>query len=147
MKISTLGAVLVLAALTGCAASGPKFSAQESGTPRLSADKGRVYFYRPSGMMGAGLQPEILLDGKMVGKSQPGGYFYVDADAGSHEAQTSTEVTNKLSFVVDKGEVKYVRTKVSMGVLVGHVTPELVGKDEARAEIGDLSYTGAARAN
>lgn len=67
--------------------------------------------------------------------------------AGSHEAATSTEVSNKLSFVIDQGEVKYVRTKVSMGVMVGHVVPELVGADEAQKEIASLSYNGAAASN
>jgi hypothetical protein len=47
--------------------------------------------------------------------------------------------------VVDKGETKYVRTKVSMGVLVGHVVPELVSADEAQKELATLSYTGGAQ--
>jgi hypothetical protein len=66
----------------------------------------------------------------------------VDTYPGSHVAQTSTETTNKLSFVLDKGEVKYVRTSVSMGLLAGHVVPELVGNDQARKELPELSYTG-----
>ena len=34
-------------------------------------------------------------------------------------------VSDRLSFALDKGEVEYVRTKVSMGVMAGHVVPEL----------------------
>jgi hypothetical protein len=146
MKAFRFASVVLLAALTGCAASGPKFASQEASTPQLKAEEGRVYFYRANSMVGAALQPELVLDGKTVGKSQPGGYFYVDAMPGAHEAQASTETTNKVSFVVDKGETKYVRTKVSMGLMVGHVVPELVGADEARKELADLSYTGAAQA-
>jgi hypothetical protein len=137
----------VFAALAGCAASGPKFAQQETGMPKLKPEQGRVYFYRTDSMMGAAMQPQVMLDGMAVGKSQPGGYFYVDAGSGSHEAATTTEVSNKLSFVVDKGEVKYVRTKVSMGLMVGHVVPELVSADEARKEIASLSYIGAAATN
>jgi hypothetical protein len=147
MKLHHLGMVAIAALLTGCAASGPKFTQQESTMPKLSADQGRVYFYRASSMGGAALRPQIMLDGTSVGKSEPGGYFYVDTGAGSHEAATSTETTNKLSFVLDKGETKYVRTKVSMGLLVGHVTPELVSADEAQKELSSLSYTGGAKAN
>lgn len=147
MKTVRLASVVLFAALTGCAASGPKFAAQETSTPQLKSDEGRVYFYRTNSMVGAALRPEVQLDGKAVGKSQPGGYFYVDAAPGAHEAQTSTETTNKVSFVLDKGEVKYVRTKVSMGLMVGHVVPELVGTDEARKELGELSYTGEQKAN
>lgn len=142
MKMIKLSAVVLVAALTGCAASGPKFAEQQAVTPKLSTEQGRVYFYRASSMAGAALRPEIKLDGTTVGQSAPGGYFYVDAAAGSHEAQTSTEVSNKLTFVLDKGETKYVRTSVSMGLLVGHVKPELVGADVAQKEIAELSYTG-----
>lgn len=142
MNMIKLGAIALVAALTGCAASGPKFAEQQAVTPKLSAEQGRVYFYRVNSMAGGALRPDVSLDGTVVGQSVPGGYFYADAAAGSHEAQTSTEVSNKLTFVLDKGETKYVRTSVSMGLLVGHVKPELVGADEAQKEIAELSYTG-----
>ncbi len=131
--------------LTGCAASGPTHQSMEASIPALKADMGRVYFYRPNSMVGAAVQPAIKLDGAVVGESKPGGFFYVDTTTGSHEAATSTEATNKVSFVLDKGEVKYVRTKVSMGLMVGHVVPELVSADDAKKELGALSYTGAAK--
>ncbi len=143
MKFLHLGLICAVAALTGCAASGPKFAEAESATPKLNADQGRVYFYRNSGIVGAAIQPGVMLDGAEVGKAQPGGYFYVDSGAGSHEAMISTEATNKVSFVLAKGEVKYVRTGVSMGFLAGHIVPELVGPAEASKELAELSYTGA----
>lgn len=143
MKLHHVAMPLLALMLGGCAASGPKFAQQEASTPKLGAEQGRVYFYRTDSMMGAALRPQVMLDGASVGKSQPGGYFYVDAAPGSHEAVTSTEASNKVSFALDKGEVKYVRTKVSMGLMVGHVVPELVGADEAQKELATLSYTGA----
>ena len=142
LKFAVIGAVI---GLTGCAASGPKFSAMQASTPAVNADQGRVYFYRKDSMFGAALQPVVVMDGAEVGKSQPGGYFYVDAASGSHEASTSTEATNKVSFVLAKGEVKYVRTAPSIGLLVGRVVPELVNADEANKELNDLSYTGKAK--
>jgi hypothetical protein len=45
--------------------------------------------------------------------------------------------------VLDQGEVKYARTKVSMGLMVGRVAPELVSADEARTELAKLRYSGA----
>jgi len=147
MKLHHIAMPLFALVLAGCAASGPKFAQQEASTPKLGAEQGRVYFYRTDSMLGAAIQPQVMLDGATVGKSQPGGYFYVDAAPGSHEAVTSTEVSNKLSFALDKGEVKYVRTKVSMGLMAGHIVPELVGPDEAQKELATLSYTGGAKAN
>ena len=140
MKIAAL--VLIAAALTGCAASGPKYQSMASTLPAVGADQGRIYFYRNAAMMGGAVTADIHLDGKVVGESKQGGFFYVDAKPGSHEARTSTEAENKLSFVLDKGETKYVRTKIQMGLLVGRVVPELVNEAEAKKELGELSYTG-----
>lgn len=142
MKFSAFAVIAFAAALTGCAASGPKHKDIASTIPALKADQGRVYFYRNASMVGGALSPSINLDGKAVGESKQGGFFYVDTGTGSHEAMTSTEVSNKVSFVLDKGEVKYVRTKVAMGIMVGHVVPELVSAEEAKKELSDLSYTG-----
>jgi hypothetical protein len=145
MKLHHMAMPLFALMLAGCAATGPKFAQQEASTPKPGADQGRIYFYRTDSMLGGALRPQVMLDGASVGKSQPGGYFYVDAAPGSHEAVTTTEASNKVSFALDKGEVKYVRTKVSMGLMVGHVVPELVGADEAQKELATLSYTGAAK--
>jgi hypothetical protein len=144
MKLFASALISSAILLTGCAATGPTHQSMEASIPTLKADMGRVYFYRASSMMGAAVQPSIKLDGAAVGESKPGGFFYVDTSAGSHEAATSTEATNKLTFVLDKGEVKYVRTKVTMGLMAGHVVPELVSADEAKKEIATLAYTGAA---
>lgn len=147
MKFVSLAAIAAAVVLTGCAATGPKFAQQEAATPKVAADKGRVYFYRVDSFVGGAVRPSIKLDGAEVGDSVPGGYFFVDAAAGSHEAATSTEATNKVTFVLDKGEIKYVRTKVQMGLMVGHVIPELVSADEAQKELPSLSFTGAPKAN
>ena len=142
MKFSTIALVTAAIVLTGCAASGPKMTEMASSIPVLKSDQGRVFFYRKASIVGAALQPSINFDGRVVGDSKPGGFFYVDAAVGSHEAMTTTEVSNKVSFVLAAGEVKYVRTSPSLGLMVGHVTPTLVGADEAKAELTTLSYTG-----
>jgi len=139
---SIFALIAVAAALTGCAASGPSHKEMEAKMPVLKADQGRVFFYRPASFVGGGLSPDIKLDGVVVGESKQGGFFYVDTAAGKHEASTTTEATNNLSFVLDKGEIKYVRTKVSMGIMVGRVIPELVGAEEAKKEIAETAYTG-----
>jgi hypothetical protein len=54
----------------------------------------------------------------------------------------STEVDKKLTFTLDKGEVKYVKTSVGLGVVAGHVVPELISQEEAQKVLSDLSYTG-----
>ncbi|TCS36794.1 uncharacterized protein DUF2846 [Paucimonas lemoignei] len=132
--------------LTGCA-SGVKHKDMQASIPALKADQGRIYFYRSASMLGAALQPDINLDGKVVGESKPGGFFFVDTNVGNHEVATSTEVEKKLTFTLDKGEVKYVKTSPSFGVMVGRIVPELVNAAEAQNEISDLSYTGTLAAS
>lgn len=142
MKLIPLALVCATLVLTGCAASGPKMAEMSSSMPALKSDQGRVFFYRKDTMFGAGLQPNIKLDGAVVGESQRNSFFYVDTGVGSHEASTSTEVTNKVSFVLAPGEIKYVRTEPSIGLFVGHVAPTLIGADVAQSEMAALSYTG-----
>lgn len=127
--------------LAGCA-SGVKHKDMSASIATIPAEQGRVYFWRSAGMFGAAIQPGILLDGKRVGESQPGGFFYVDAPAGNHEVLMTTEVDRKLTFTLAKGETKYVKSAVGLGIIVYRVYPELASAEESLKELGDLSYTG-----
>ncbi|HYS62560.1 MAG TPA: DUF2846 domain-containing protein [Paraburkholderia sp.] len=133
-----VGVTLVAA---GCA-SGPQYKEMASSIPTLGADHGRIYFFRSGSMVGAGVQPEIKLNGTVVGKSQPGGFFYVDEPAGRYTVSTATETEKTVSFALDAGETKYVRTVISMGLLVGRVVPSLETSENATKEIEGLKYTG-----
>lgn len=134
-------AAVLAVALAGCA-SGPKLSDVSSSIPPLKSDEGRVYFYRSNSMLGAAIQPSVYMDGKEVGTSKPGGFFFVDAKPGPHEVSTSTEVEKKLTFTLDRGQTRYVRTTISMGIIAGRVQPELVDDAEGRKELADMSYIG-----
>jgi hypothetical protein len=112
--------------------------------PPLSAEQGRVYFYRSGMPVGMAVQPGIVLNGETVGNSQPGGFFFVDRAPGTYEASCATEAEHKLSFVLAPGEEKYVRTSITMGLFIGQVWPSLVGKDEALNDLKGLRYTGKA---
>ena len=138
LLIST-GAALIA---TGCA-SGPGYKDVASAIPTLAADHGRIYFFRPANFGGAGLQPEIKLNEKVVGRSVPGGFFFVDEEPGEYTVSTSTEVKRAIKFTLRAGDTKYVRTTVSMGLLVGHITPTLDDPETAPQEIEQLKYTGA----
>lgn len=132
----------VVVILSGCAASGPKYSEYSKSIGPLASEKGRVYFFRDASFFGGGVQPDILLNSKAIGESLPGGFFYVDREPGNYTVSTSTEVERTLEFVLEAGETKYVRTYVTMGVMVGHVIPELVNPDDAVKSMADLSYAG-----
>lgn len=142
MKFVAIG--MLAGVVSGCA-TGPKYSEVKNTIPKLSSDNGRIYFYRPTNMgFGSGIQPSVNLDGKVVGESKPGGFFFVDAAPGNHEVALSTEVEKKLTFTLDKGQERCVRMAVGLGVVVYRVYPELADPQQCQSEIKDLSYIGAA---
>jgi hypothetical protein len=127
---------------SGCA-SGPQYKDVASSIPTLKEAQGRIYFYRSGSMFGAALQPTISLNGSAVGKSQPGGFFFVDEPAGQYIVSTTTETEKTVSFKLDAGETKYIKTSVGFGLLVGRIIPTLESADEAAKSLEDLHYTGA----
>lgn len=139
----TICALAVVLLLTGCA-SGPKFSTVESTLATPPAGKARIFFYRTTAL-GAAIQPEIKLNGTVVGKAEPHGVFFVERDPGNMEVVTGSEVERKLTFTIGAGETRYVRCSVGLGVLVYRIIPELVDAEEAKKEVADLSYTGGTR--
>lgn len=133
---------VAFALLAGCVSSGMKHAELKSSMQALKSDEGRIYFYRTGSFFGAAVQADISLNGTVVGTSQPGGFFFVDRPAGKYEAWASTEVSRMVTFTLDPGETKYVRSYVSVGILIGRVNLELVGAAEAEPELESLHYTG-----
>lgn len=127
--------------LTACATTGPKFTELAPSISNLAPGIGRIYIYRTS-VLGAAIQPEVKLNGEVIGKAVPKGFFYVDKKPGNYVITTSTEVTRKLSFTLDEGQTRYVRLNVSLGFFVGHVYPELVEHQVAEKEIQNCRYIG-----
>ena len=129
-------------ALTGCAATGTKYSDMAASIPAAKSSEGRIYFFRSSSFVGAAIQPDIKLNGQVVGTSKPGGFFYVDRPAGNHTASASTETEKTASFALAAGETKYLRTSPSLGLLVGRIVIEIESPEKAKAELATLSHTG-----
>ena len=129
--------------LAGCVTSGMKPAEMRSSMQALKPGEGRIYFYRTASFFGSGVQVDIHLNEEVVGTSMPGGFFFVDRPAGQFKAWASTEVARVVTFTLDAGETKYVRTYASMGILVGRVNLELVSAPEAEKELESLHYTGA----
>lgn len=134
--------LVLIALLLAACASGPRYTDVASKFPTLAADHGRIWFYRSGTMFGAGIQPDVMLNGARVGDSTPGGFFFIDRPAGNFEVLLSTEVERKVTFTLAPKEERYVRMTVGLGVIVYRVYPELVDPAEALKEIVELSYTG-----
>mgnify|MGYP002336267915 CR=1 FL=1 len=137
-------AVVLLSVLAACAATGPLHKEVAASIPPVPAGKGRVYFYRADTMFGAAVTSDIKLNNRVVGRSERGSFFYVDENPGKCLVSTSTELEKQLTFTLGAGETRYVRTSVSLGLLVGRINAELVNNETAKSEIVELHYTGVA---
>lgn len=134
---------IALVFLGGCATTGAKPAEMQNELDRIPANKARIYFYRSSTMVGVAVQPNISLNGSVVGESKPGGFFYVDVEPGVHEVTARTEVMAQLSVTVRSDETRYVRSSIGLGLFVGRIALTLVDPDQAQQELSSLSFTGS----
>lgn len=141
--IRLLAGCLLALSLSACA-SGVKFTDMKPSLASPTPETGRIFFYRPV-TLGAALTPDILVNGKRVGESVAWGFFHIDRPPGNYEVMTSTEVERKVSFVLEKGQTRYVRFSVNMGFFVGHVYGELVDQAMALPELEQCKYAGRAQ--
>jgi hypothetical protein len=133
-------AIYALVLLGGAAARGLPFVEHHRSEPALRQDLARVYFYRPMSMLGGALQPYVLVDGYGVGVSRTGRYFYYDFAPGTHVVSADTEKEETATLSLTAGETVYVRFHASVGVVAGHMNPELVSPEQGQSEIKDCDF-------
>ncbi|MDE3098215.1 MAG: DUF2846 domain-containing protein [Verrucomicrobiota bacterium] len=134
MNKSVLFAALACIALAGCA-TGPNFKTYSSTLSQPKNGESRIWFYRPSKVIGFAVQPTVFLNGTPVGKAQPGCFFYADRPPGAYEIQCTTEWADQAHLTVVENRADYVRLSMLPGVWVYHVLPKVVPEDEALREI------------
>lgn len=133
--------MIVAIMVAGCATSGAKFATFYSSMPTLKPDRGRIFIFRAN-PLGALFQPEVRINGKVVGKAVPGGFFYVDEKPGDYVIETKTEVERTLSLSLASGQERFVRLDVGVGVVAAHIYPELVDGPTGESGIQRCRYIG-----
>src|SRR5271170_5754499 len=133
---------VLLPLLAACAngATGPTFDQTRATEAPVAQNVGRIYLYRGGRNWGAGLQPDIKINGVKVGEAVPGGYFYVDEAPGTYTVTIATEKEETVSVPVVAGQAVYVHIYVLPGVFVGHVVPEIMDSAKATTDIRTLNY-------
>jgi Protein of unknown function (DUF2846) len=140
-KIGAAPLLLVGFLLTSCASPRGVDEAPTQLRP-LKPGYGRVFFTRPADLGGSAIQPEIRMNNEVVARSVPGGFSYVDRPPGKYAVTTTTEVENAVTFQLAAGETKYIKTSVTPGILVGHITPTLEFPEQGQSDISRLRYVG-----
>jgi hypothetical protein len=80
--------------MTGCAASGPKFSALDP----VNQNFGQVYFYRMANFVGSANPYEIFIDDEKKAVLKNGGYLKLDLRPGQHSIAAKPSITSALSI-------------------------------------------------
>ncbi len=126
----------------GCS-SGPGYGEMAAKMPELPSNGGRIFFYRAASPLGAAVQPDIRVNEEIVGKSIPGGFFYIDRPAGNYVVACSTEAEHKLSIALSPGDTRYVRTTLTMGLFVGQAWPTLEDANTALPTLKSCKYSAS----
>ena len=141
LKMCAFAALMLVAIPAPVWAAGTTYAVLHSSEPALASDMGRIYLYRESSVFGITLHPTIKIDGQDTGgDSHAGDYFYIDRPAATYVISTSTEKKEQVGVTVVAGQSIYVKFTVSMGFLVGHVSPSVVDPQVAAGEIKDCDY-------
>lgn len=105
-----------LALLCGCAATGPKYSENQSAMPALDSGSARIFFFRKSRFMSSLSDAEIHINDDKVGECANGAYFYTDTKPGSIRIMadnTGTPGTHEISKTVKGGREYYFEVLVN----------------------------------
>ena len=133
-KFALVASLACLTTIVGCA-TGPDYKIYSSTLNPPKEGDSRVWFYRPSKMLGSAVQPIIYINDTPVAKAQPGSFFYADRPPGTYELRCTTEWADKTQLTVVENRVTYVRLSLLPGVFVGHILPKVVSEEDALKEI------------
>lgn len=102
---------------------------------------GRIVFYRPGGLIGYAMRPDIQVDGRKVGESAPGVQFAVSVAPGRHQVSVANSLYSgerKLEVTVRNKEIVYVRTSIGMGSLSGSTDVAIMTAEQGASESAGL---------
>jgi Protein of unknown function (DUF2846) len=142
-----LGILVVAACLAGCA-SGP--TGGETLTDSVRSSVARLVIYRTS-TLGFAIQPNYVVDGRVIGGSQPAGFVVCELPPGSHEVAVanlplSTNLfghgSEKMSVDLRAGSTAYLSADPQMGIVTpGQITLIQVTENQGRADVASLHQT------
>jgi Protein of unknown function (DUF2846) len=116
----------------------------EGTPPALAAGEGRIYFYRET-WHALSVQPDVTVNGEVVGKALPNVYFFVDRKPGTYEIATIAEPERKITLTLGNGETRYMSLEFTVSwFLVAHINPVPVDSAVGAHDMAGLHYMNGA---
>ncbi|WP_120428800.1 DUF2846 domain-containing protein [Acinetobacter baylyi] len=99
-----------------------------------------IYVYRSNSVVGAALKKDVWLDGKCLGETARGTFFYKEVLAGNHTLSTESEFSpNHLVVNAESGKQYFVQQYIKPGVFVGGANLKLVDDAQGKKAIGEYT--------
>jgi hypothetical protein len=144
---SNVGIIIMAAFLSGCA-TGP--TGRETLTDTVRSSEARLIIYRSSAL-GLAVQPNYVVDGRVIANSQPAAFVVCDMPPGPHEVAVanmplSTNLfgrgSEKMNIDLRAGSTAYVAAEPQMGLVTpGQITFMQVTENQGRADVANLHQT------
>ena len=142
-----LGIFVVAAFLAGCA-SGP--TGVETLTDSVRSSAARLVIYRAS-IMGLAIQPNYVVDGRVIAGSQPAGFVVCDLPPGHHDVAIANmplssnlfgQGSEQMSVDLRAGSTAYLAAAPQLGIVTpGQITLIQVTENQGRADVANLHQT------
>ena len=139
--LSSLVVSIIL--LSGCA-SVPMESDEAANRAKQfnppSPGKAGVYVYRPDTPIGAALKKSVWIDGKCIGETASGVFFYHEVEGDKeHTISTESEFSpNDLVIRMKEGLHYFIKQYIKMGVFVGGAGLEQQDLSTGKREVSEL---------
>lgn len=140
MKKSLLATIIITAVLSGCA-SVPMASDAESNAAKEfkapSENTAGLYVFRKDAFVGQALSKDVKVNGKCIGETAPGIFFYEEIEGGKeHTISTESEFSeNELVVKAESGELYFVEQFIKMGAFVGGAGLEQHDTESGKKEV------------
>jgi hypothetical protein len=144
-----LGIFVLAAFLSGCA-SGP--TGVETLTDSVGSKAARLVIYRAS-PLGFAVQPDYVVDGRVIAGSQSAGFVACDLPPGHHDVAVanmplSTNLfghgSEKTSIDLRAGSTAYLSAEPQLGLVTpGQITLIQVTENQGRADVANLHRTSS----
>lgn len=145
---TALSVVLAAGVLTLAGCAGTRYEDASAKIPPIPQGQGRIYFYQLHPDLISTRQQKLRVNGVVVGRNKPGGFFFVDRPPGNYVVTNLYWTGDGVSFKLEAGQTRYVRSEApspSVKTTTLRAALTLVDPpDIAEAEMRRLRYWGAA---